>query len=344
MRQFLLISSILSTGCGEFYDDTISTRTATYGHQIRTFDDALPNAMEDLFRECVDVIVLYDGMTEIDPVGDCSTTAATDMSRLNFLISNAQTAGQTELAAPLSLSQVSEAKTHEFNIWRDYGCSVDVTTNVSINEIALYDLNATWTHRDGDPIMAIDFDFDEGLEAEISFQYEPVDCTVSWLNGYATRTIARVLGRTYTVTMDSPDLDVYMYFFKTPDGLRWSRSGQLMKLDTELVSAIHLNSIDTNTLFDRLPSDLRDGILATAGFDQQEHEERIDDGIEAALAPMAEAIAERMNLGLGAICDIGVEGGDLVLTADDDCVPDSLDYRRPPATPTRSRSAFPWGR
>jgi hypothetical protein len=342
MRHLFLSLSILSTGCGAFYEDTTSTSAATYGHQIRTFDESLPNSMENLFVECVDVIVLEDGMTEIDPIGDCIPPDSTDTSWLADLIRTAQGTGETELAAPLSLSQVSEASTHEFKIWRDYGCSVDVTTIVSIDQVALYDLKANWTRRYGDPVMAIDFDFDEGLEAEISFQYSPVNCSVSGLNGYATRAIARVLGRTYTVTMDRPDLDIYLYFFKTPDGLRWSRSGQLMKLDVELVSAFRLNSIDTNTLFDRLPSDLREGILASAGFDPQEHEAQIDDGIEAALAPMAESIAAQMNLGLGAVCDIKVENGDLVLIANDDCVPDSLNYRLPPATTTGGRFGLPW--
>jgi hypothetical protein len=320
MRLFSIFSLLLSTGCGVFYQDSTSRSVVTYGHQIRTFDETLPEAMEDLFWLCSEPLVLEEGDTEIDLLGICGPGALGGDPGVNALY-NILSLGEMQFEEPLTLSDQSETIVQEFRLWR-YGCTVEVTPNVTVDRIALYDLDAQWVNHDGVPAMHVDFDFDEGIEADVSFEYSPVRCNPSWLNRYANRFVSRVFDYTHTVSVPDADLDLWITFSRASSFSNRSPSASSMHLEVEVEADMSLGEIDTNSLFDVLPADLREGILDTAGFDSSEHEATIEDDIEDALVGLETVIEMQFASDLESICDIDISGGNLVVMSDDDCISD----------------------
>ncbi len=321
MRLFTIVSLLLTAQCSVFYEDSTSHSFATYGHQIRTFDETLPTALEDLFWLCSEPLVLEEGSTEIDLLGICGLSALGGDPGLIALYT-ILSMGDTELEEPLTLSMQDETIVQEFELWR-YSCTVEVTPIVTVDRIALYDLDAQWVDHDGAPSMHVDFDFNEGIEAEVSFDASPVVCNSSWLNRYADRFVSRVFDYTHVVDMPDADLDLWIEFSRAADSSSWGPSASSMRLQVEIDAEMSIGEIDTNTVFNILPADLKQGILSTAGFDPSTHEDAIEDDVENALAGLETVLEAQFASDLESICDIDISDGELVIMSDDDCISDS---------------------
>jgi len=321
MRLSTIFLALASTHCGVFYEDSTSRSVVTYGHDIRRYDETLPEAMEVLIWECSTPLVLEEGITEINLLETCTEDFFTPGTGPNALY-NLLSLGLPELAEPLTLSRVSETIEPEFSLW-GYGCSVEVTPIVTVDRIALYHMQAEWDTRDGVPAMHVNFDFDEGIEAEVSFDYELVQCNPSGLNRYGNWLVSRVFGTPHTVTLPDPDLDLWLTLSRTSDGVGWSPSGPLMRIDADVEAEMTLGDIETDTLFDTLPDDLQEAVLETAGFDANVHESTIEGNLEDALVGLETTTEAYFDAELEAICDIDISGGDLVITSDEDCRSDA---------------------
>ena len=83
-----------------------------------------------------------------------------------------------------------------------------------------------------------------------------------------------------------------------------------MHLQVEIEADMSLGDIDTNTLFDLLPAELKAGILSTSGFDSSSHEDAIEEDVEYALDGLQTVIEAQFASELESICDIDISGGD----------------------------------
>jgi hypothetical protein len=344
MRLTAILTTIcLLAGCStnldSFFEDSTSSSAATLGFSVRTLDNSLPNAMEYIFQDCNDSMVLSDGQEELEPLGYCQGTnydavhpAGSPRQQLATILD-----APSQLEEPLELSGQSSTTLQSFSFW-GIQCSVEITTNVDVEEVALYDLQAWWTTRSGKPALQIDFDFDEGIDAEVSFIRGPVNCTRSWLNRYARSALDVVLGSSHSVSLTAPDLDLWFKVSRGNQSLI-SVTGNIFNnstiglLEVDVEARMRLGTVQSGTVLDALPSEVRSGILAGAGFQAWRHENAIEDGLENALEGVAVQLEDLADSSLGPICSVERVSGELVIRSDSDCVPNIF----PSGPPARRR-------
>jgi len=305
----LAILLTLATGCNAFYDTSTSTSVTSYGFEERTFDDRLPDALEYLFWDCTEPLVMMDGQTEVDLLGNCDSSYyryGSPEHSLAMLL----TMQDLELTEPLALSSVGEPSLIAFDFWGWDVCSVEVTPTVEVNEVALYDLQSWWTTRGGDAALRVDFDFDAGIEADVSFSRGAVSCSQSWMSRYAAATIDPVLNSTFSVELSRPDLDIWFVFSKNTSN----------QLEVEVEAQMDIGEILVGNALDLLPSDFKEDLLENQGFRASEHEQNIASGIEAGLEGVAVAIEATADDELDAICSVEYDSGEMLLSSDLDCV------------------------
>ena len=315
----LAVLAALTSGCSAFHDSSTSTSLQTWGFEETTFDERLPDAMEHLFWDCTEPLVLTDGQEEVDLLGNCQSwyyDAGTPENTLAMLL----TMQDVTLSEPLALSSAGEPTTIGFQLWGRYACSTEVTPTVEVQEVELYDLQSWWTTRNGDAALRVDFDFDAGVEAEVSFSRGPVTCGYTWMNRYA---IDPVLNSSFQFELSQPDLDIWFVLSETNSH----------QLQVEVEAEMDIGEILVGNALDLLPTDFKEDLLASQGFSVSEHEDNISMGIEDAFAGVAEAVERAVDDELEAICSVTVSSGELVLMSDDDC-----------STTTDARTTTYWGR
>jgi hypothetical protein len=317
----LLSTLLLTTGCSAFYEDTTSRALTTYGFQVRTFDEALPDALEHIFWDCREPLTLSDGQTDLDLLGNCEPWNYPAGSPEQALASLLATQPAT-LTQPMSLSSVAQSIRPSFELF-GVGCAVTITPTVTVSDVSLYDLRSSWTTRNNRPALAIDFDFDDGIQAEVSFVRGPVSCSNRWIASYARSVLDTALSTPVSLAFRTPDLDLWFLFDRgtvTTVDVGTGAEDETGVLVVDVEARMQLGDLSTGTLLDTLPTAVKTAILQTAGFDPEPHAQNIETSVEAALQSTAQGLEAHADAVLDEICSVSRDSQRLQIWTDDDCV------------------------
>ena len=289
----------LTAGCGVFYD-----QQETGGVTETLFDETLPESLVEVFEECSDPLSIEPGDSEIDLRGGCGLTDVSTVGAQTILLGLA--------ASPIEIEPIPETlysgSTSLIDFpWPMQNCEVDLSYEVRLDELKLYDLDSGWREFRGAPSLWIDFDFESWADVlEFRIDYE-VDCpkrinerALNGLFGIAIPNGWRQL------SVRGLDLDLWVSFADAGD-----------ELSADLYLDIDLSEIDTDTYLSNLPGNVDQAILDALGFDLVSIEDEIEAQLYDAFSDLPGEVASAINGELPeghTVCSVGLDGGLEVIT------------------------------
>jgi len=320
---FALIDLTTLSGCFAFEPTSYSTDEDTYKFSILNID--YTESMETVFDDCLYAVSFehVDTSIDIDPCSYYYEGTSYNDEYLNWGINWYYTdpADVSVSAVDLSMdSALVEVSGAYYIDNKFFSCDLDITPHITLDRMRLYDLRADWMTRDGDPTLWMDFDFDYGLEAELSFSYTPT-CTFWNFSDAADP----YLSETYTIALEGADLDAYTSVT--------AASGALV-LDTDI--EFGFTGFDLSAI-DHFPAPIRDALLASDVFDPTHQSTVISEALEALAEDLTESPQRNeqswlRNLSSDQVCktehiyEVSRDGdvtNQLRIYTDDDCVSDS---------------------
>lgn len=294
--------AMLATGCSTYSDQSVvNSITKT------VFDSRLPEAMEEVFAQCHDPLVIEPGMTSISLTNGCQLGDVSGVEAQTLLLAlGAQ--GDMDLGAAIPEHVATFTDTIDGLPWPVQNCEIRITTEVEFDGLDLYDLDANWTTHDSKPSLHVDFDFNGTQRVGTADVDVDVDCPSglsAWLiNTFKGKMIDEAEGR-HAIYASNMDLDLWIELSSTSSDLSGVTDVQFT------VGDLYVN-IDWAAL----------GVNG-ASYEESSRalfEAEADAMLEDALADLGETTAELIEDAVPAgqvICSVSQSGGELTLKSDD---------------------------
>ncbi len=172
-----------ATGCSTFYDETFST-VLLHDHQILTFDDRLPGAIETVYDDCHDPLVV-DPETLITPLGTCSGQPLDPGWTLEEVALATVLASLDDIDVSGAFPQdVEAALTDIFKFSGAFpfplqNCEVFIELDMQLNGVALTNMDAAWLDVGGVPTLRLSLEQDASISLIEGDIDGDVDCPVA---------------------------------------------------------------------------------------------------------------------------------------------------------------------
>ncbi|MEM6927857.1 MAG: hypothetical protein AAF602_13075 [Myxococcota bacterium] len=270
--------------CNLFSDTAVTIE----GHTLRTFDDRLPDAMEQVFADCMEPIVIAHNDTVAGP-WTCSAYPAgsPEAAVADLLALDSASVPMTLFTPPITLFVRS--------------CTITYSPRYELHAVALYDLDASWRSHTNGPGLRIDFDFEEGWGVDV-FPGATATCA-NWWDQWVVDSQMATLNAGVTAFFTDPDLDIRV-------GLNATTGRSDIAVD------VGVGELDPTGYFDAVS--YLDVLGGTRLLNPLVIENRFGAALEAALAGANADVTSALG-GLGELCSAQVVGGELELVHDEDC-------------------------
>ena len=201
----LLSFAAFTSGCSEFCETTELSNGLTEVH----YDETLPNALEGVFGECNDPLVIASEMDSIELADGCSFS---DLDGDGEIILALGLASQSPIDLGGEIPSLVHSDEWSFTDfpWPVQNCEMTIGLDVYFDQLKMTDLQANWTTFQGQPSMHVDLDFTENKVGEITIDVD-VDCPSSlseWLVNVFTGKVQNALEGTHDIKASNRDLDI----------------------------------------------------------------------------------------------------------------------------------------
>ena len=290
-------------GCGLVRDESTSGSFRTL-----TYDDRLPEVVEDLFAQCHEPLVIGLDNATIDPAGDCDSADLSSVAAQAVLASLAD-APAIDFSDLLPADLQSGAQTFPIRgfPWPMQNCVVNVELGVDLTGLQLDDANANWETHDGLPSLHVDFDPVTSRVAEGSLSFTP-DCPSS-ISQAALNLVLRDLS--ISVLFTGMDLDYWVMLDHDRRNVYSSADARFrfssIRFDTSLPSVIE-NLID-----------IQDMVEDLAGLTESQIESFVGAELTSAYDSDVASTVDDLyadDIDGDWVCDIDVVSGELVIKTD----------------------------
>jgi hypothetical protein len=270
------VSAVVGAGCSNF--TTVTTPLST---TLTTFDNRAPAGLEEVFATCSEPLVLEAGDSSVDLRGTCDSAGdlTSAQAQLIYGLMAAEMPLALDAAIPSHLTTI--VQTLDGFPWPVQNCEVVITADAVFEDLALYDLDASWETRGGDPALRIDFDFGSSQRVGHLDVNVNVNCPSSlseWLiNTFKSRVIDELDGR-HPIRASGMDLDLWVHLDHTTSDitgdleLQFQVDGVDLGIDWSLIDEIDGSEVEEEaraTMESETEAMLRDslGMLADTTAD-----------------------------------------------------------------------------
>ncbi len=283
----LLVVVGLGAGCNAFYNTSTSSTFFETTETLK-FNQRLPNAMEDLFSQCHDPLVVE--RAQVPPLGSCEGQLLSEYGDYETQVLALALGSQPDLdfrsafppAMVNALQQIHGFEGFPFPL---QGCEVFLDLDMDLLGIGLVDLDADWVTHDGLPALHIDFDRDTSFPF-ISGDIEgDVDCP----NPFNELVIQPGLPNgSYDVTVSGVDVDLWFMFDVV--------GGEIVtSVDSDVdVGNISISPALSSMVLNNV-GDIEDILETATGKNLAEMEADLDDNLSDQLAGVAAALDDELN-------------------------------------------------
>jgi hypothetical protein len=317
--RVVLVAGVLLGGCDIYYDTTSPSNLST-----TTWDETLPDALEEVFGTCVEPLTIFGGDDDIDIVRSCQLDDVSGEGGPVLLGLSAIDPIELDDPLPVELYDATVTISDQSfgvvitlpiigNVPINVTCTVQMPITVEFDRVSLYNLYSDWRNRNGEPALYLDLDFDanqvigtvEAGAASVS------GCWVPWnLYAYAIAGAVNVIRPKgpRDIRMEGADLDLYITFSHTS----WS-----INADLEVVANIDRIEVDA-FLANVLGNGFEDAVLDRAGVTPDDMVGLLEGWVRDSLGSLTSDIEDLVEESVPAgerICDIEVTSGDLVVTS-----------------------------
>lgn len=301
-----------ATGCSTYYDET-SGSALFFDRQILTFDDRLPLAMETVFDDCHDPMVLEPSAV-IDPLGSCAGQPLGAYGGLEEQVLALSLATQSDIDLTDSFPGGIEAalvdiyKFENVMPWPMQNCEIFIELDMDLDGLALTDLDARWANHGGVPSLHVDFD----RATSLSFISGEIDGDVDCPSAINEPIIQPHLPNgSYEIDLTGVDLDIWFEFEVVGGEVSTS-----VEADFDIGGA----SVDpalSSLLVDNV-GDIEDILEQSTGMALGDLADDVTVEVGAQLAPLAASLDDAINDEIDAgytVKTVSVVSGELVVEA-----------------------------
>jgi len=283
----LLAAAGLGSGCNAFYN-TSTSATVFQTTETLKFNKRLPNAMEDLFAQCHDPLVVE--RAQVPPLGSCEGQLLSDYGDYETQVLALALGSQPDLdfrsAFPLAMvNSLQQIHGFEDFPWPLQGCEVFLDLDMDLLGVGLVDLDAAWVTHNGLASLHIDFDRDTSFPFITGDIEGDVDCP----NPFNEIFIQPALPNgSYDVTVSGVDVDLW-FMFDVVNG----------EVVTTIESDVDIGNVSispplSSTVTDNVGG-IEDILEEATGKDLDELEADLDDNLADQLAGVAAALDDELN-------------------------------------------------
>ena len=212
-KNILPVVIICLAGCADFSNTTHSA-TRTY----ISYNNTLPNTLEEVFATCNEPLSIEPGMESINLSGDCEFNDVNTPEAMSMLLALAL-AGNQELSEPIpEIVDTMEITLDDFP-WPVQNCVVEITAEIHFNGLNLYNLTAGWTTHDNAAGIHVDWDFHGSQHVADAYIEADVSCPKALAEAIVRPIVENNVEGWRTVTASDMDLDLWVTFEGNGDEL-----------------------------------------------------------------------------------------------------------------------------
>lgn len=301
-----------ATGCSTYYDETQSSTLFVY-RQTLTFDDRLPSAMENVFDDCHDPMVL-DPSAVIDPLGSCAGQPLNAYGGIEEQMLALALATQSDIDLTDSFpggiedALVDIYKFEDVMPWPMQNCEIFIELDMDLDGLALTDLDARWVEHGGVPSLHVDFD----RQTSLSFISGDIDGDVDCPSAINEPVIQPHLPNgSYTIDLTGVDLDLWFEFEIVGGEVSTS-----VEADFDIGGA-NISPALSNLLVDNV-GDIESILEQSTGMALDDLADDVTAELGVQLAPLAASLDSAINNEIEAgytVKSVSVVSGELVVEA-----------------------------
>jgi len=279
--------SLATMGCNVYYDEDVDVGLLTTTKTLE-FDQRLPNALEDLFAQCHEPLVVK--RHEVSPVGTCEGQPLTDYGDVEVQTLALALLMQPDLdfrpVFPLSMvGALDEIHGFEGLPWPVQNCEIFLDLDLELLGLGLVDLDAQWVTHDGSAALTVDLDRDTTFPFIEGTIEGDVDCP-SAINEPAIQ--PSLPNGNYEITVSGVDVDVWFMLDVVDDRV-------VVSVDSEVeLGAISISPALSNTVTNAA-GNIEDILEEVTGKDLADFESDVNDNLADRLESMRATLEDEIN-------------------------------------------------
>ncbi len=283
----ILVAGMLGMGCGTYYNETSSSAALVTTKTIK-FNQRLPNAMEDLFAQCHDPLVLK--RHQVHPLGSCEGQPFPDYGGVENQVLALALATEGNLdfrpVFPASLvNSLQEIHGFEGFPWPIQNCEVFLDLDMELLGLGLVDLDASWVTHDGSAALHIDFDRDTSFPFITGSIEGDVDCPSALNEPFIQGSLPN---GDYDITVSGVDIDIWVMFDVVGGAI-------VTSVDSDVdLGAISISPALSNKVLNNV-GDIEDILEDVSGRDLAQMEADANDNLADQLAGIVSALDDELN-------------------------------------------------